>query len=233
MMLRATQNAAPARKGNDTMPAKNSRQIVKDQTPRYCDDAILLSAAANIPADVARDVLDITGGLQALANADIPTLQHRAQISEQAAAGIMAAIEVGRRTLTTAPATRPVMSSPRAVASFLLPRFGAGCVESFGILMLDSKNRPIAGQPVAIISRGALDATLADPREVFRNAVIRSAARIVIFHNHPSGDPTPSHEDASVTTRMQQAGAMIGIEVLDHMVLGATSYYSFQEAGRI
>ena len=94
---------------------------------------------------------------------------------------MLAAVELGRRTLTRAPAARVQLGSPRDAAAYLTPRFGGGAVERFGIVLL---------------SEGTLDASLVHPREVFREASTADAAAIVLFHNHPSGDPTPSRDDA-------------------------------------
>ena len=85
----------------------------------------------------------------------------------------------------------------------------------------------------ALISTGTLDASLAQPREVFRAATMHRAAAIVLFHNHPSGDPSPSNDDIALTARLQEAGLIFGIEVVDHLILADTRYYSFKEAGRL
>ena len=95
-------------------------------------------------------------------------------------------------------AERPQLSTPRQLATYLLPQYGAGAVEQFGIVMLDTKHRVIR---VRIVSIGSLDSTVVHPREVFREAASASAAAIVLFHNHPSGDPTPSPDDLALTTQ--------------------------------
>ena len=96
--------------------------------------------------------------------------------------------------------------------------------------MLDTKHRVIRA---SVLSVGTIDASLVHPREVFRAAAEVGAAALVLFHNHPSGDPTPSPDDIALTDRMVQAGALMGIEVLDHVVLGDVRYFSFKESGRI
>ena len=96
--------------------------------------------------------------------------------------------------------------------------------------MLDTKHRVIRA---TVLSVGTLDASLVHPREVFRAAAAGGAASLVLFHNHPSGDPTPSPNDVALTTRLIDAGTLMGIEVLDHLVLGDVRYYSFKESGRI
>ena len=122
------------------------------------------------------------------------------------------------------------MGSPREVASYLLPSHGSGPVEQFGVVMLDTKHRVIR---TTVLSVGTLDASLVHPREVFGAAAECGQAVVVLFHNHPSGDPTPSGDDVALTKRLVEAGVLMGIEVLDHVVLADSRYYSFKEARRI
>ena len=96
--------------------------------------------------------------------------------------------------------------------------------------MLDTKHRVLRA---TVLSVGTLDASLVHPREVFRAAAAGAAAALVLFHNHPSGDPTPSADNVALTARLVDAGALMGIEVVDHLVLGDAAYYSFKEQGRI
>ena len=120
-------------------------------------------------------------------------------------------------------------SSPRAVAEFLLPQFGNRPVEQFGVLLLDTKHRVLR---TSVLSVGTLDASIVHPREVFREAAAAGAAAIVLFHNHPSGDPEPSEDDVRLTERLMAAGVLMGIDVIDHVVLADVRYYSFRENGR-
>ena len=124
---------------------------------------------------------------------------------------MLAAVELGRRTLRArlrrAPAARHRRDSWRR---YLLPQYGSCAVEQFGIVMLDTKHRVIR---IKLVSIGSLDTTVVHPREVFREAASASAAAIVLFHNHPSGDPTPSPDDLVLTTRMVDAGDIMGIDV--------------------
>ena len=121
-------------------------------------------------------------------------------------------------------------NSPRELAAHLLPLYGAHAVEQFGIVMLDTKHRVIRTKIVAV---GSLDTTVVHPREVFREATAASAAAIVLFHNHPSGDPSPSTDDLVLTTRLVNAGDVMGIEVVDHLILADQRYYSLVESGRL
>jgi len=138
---------------------------------------------------------------------------------------VIAAIELGRRTLTMSPRDREPLQSLDAIARFLLPRYGTHAVERFGVLLLDARHRFMGAH---IISEGVMDAAVAVPRDVFREATIAGAAAVVLFHNHPSGDPTPSRADIALTARLIDAGDIVGIEVVDHMVLADTSYCSMR-----
>jgi len=100
--------------------------------------------------------------------------------------------------------------------------------EVFGILILNTKNKIVA---VHEISRGALNGSLVHPREVFKPAVLHNAASIICFHNHPSGNPEPSREDIETTNRLVEAGKIIGIEILDHIIVGDDGYVSLKERG--
>jgi DNA repair protein RadC len=146
------------------------------------------------------------------------------------AAQVLAAVELGRRTLLRCPPARIQFASPRDAAAFLLPQFGSRQVEHFGVMLLDTKHRLIR---TTVVSVGTLDSSPAHPREIFREATSASAAAIVLFHNHPSGDPTPSRDDIELTRRLAQAGEIMGIDVIDHVILGDTRYFSFREAGRL
>ncbi len=151
-------------------------------------------------------------------------------IGRARAARLTAAFELGRRTLAHAPGARVRLRTPREAASFLLPTFGCRPVEHFGVVLLDSAHRVIRTVVVAV---GTLNTTVVVPRDVFREAMLNSSAALVAFHNHPSGDPTPSRDDVELTRRLAGAGTLLGIEVVDHIVLGDTRYCSFKEMGTL
>lgn len=177
---------------------------------------------------LANQVLVQADGLYGLTRADLAELQHVAGIGPARAAQVLAAVELGRRTLVRGPLSRAQLTTASALAQHLLPQYGALPVEQFGLVMLDSKLHILR---IKIVAIGTLDSTVAHPREVFREAAIASAAAVVLFHNHPSGDPTPSQEDLELTERMLDAGDVMGISVLDHIILTAHRYFSLQEAG--
>ena len=178
--------------------------------------------------DLANAVLG-AGGLRALVRARHQELTRVKGIGAARAAQVLAAIELGRRTLARAAGDRPQLVSPRAVAEFLLPQFGSRPVEHFGLLLLDTKHRVLRASTLSI---GTLDASIVHPREVFREATMAGASVIVLFHNHPSGDPEPSPDDVELTDRLVAAGVLMGIHGIDHVILADTRYYSFREQGR-
>ena len=118
---------------------------------------------------------------------------------------------------------------PRSAAEFLLPQYGSRPVEQFGVVLLDTKHRVIR---TLVLSVGTLDASIVHPREVFGAAAAAGAAALVLFHNHPSGDPRPSPDDVELTRRLAAAGVLMGIDVIDHVILADVRYYSFKEEGR-
>ena len=179
---------------------------------------------------LANRLMQHAGGLYGLTRIGPGDLRRVTGVGRARAAQVMAAVELGRRTLVRGVAERPRFTSPRQMATYLLPQFGAGHVEQFGIVMLDTKHRVIR---VKIISAGSLDTTVVHPREVFREAASASAAAIVLFHNHPSGDPSPSTDDLILTTRMVAAGDVMGIDVVDHLILADQRYFSLMESGRL
>lgn len=180
--------------------------------------------------DLANRLIERAGGLYGLTRAGVGDLRSVFGVGRARAAQILAAVELGRRTLLRAISDRPRLTSPRQLAAYLLPQYGAGAVEQFGIVMLDTKHRVIR---IKVVSIGSLDATVVHPREVFREAASASAAAIVLFHNHPSGDPTPSADDLVLTTRMVNAGDIMGIDVVDHLILADQRYFSLVESGRL
>lgn len=180
--------------------------------------------------DLASALLDGAGGLHGLARATAEELQRVNGIGSARAAQVLAAVELGRRTLSRVPRERPQLLSARDAAAYLMPEFGSCQVEQFGVIILDSKHRVLKTR---LLSIGSLDASVVHPREVFRAAVLGGAAAVVLFHNHPSGDPTPSEEDCDLTRRLIAAGELMGIIVLDHVILADTRYTSMRDTERL
>jgi DNA repair protein RadC len=178
--------------------------------------------------ELANRVIEFAGGLYGLTRAAVSDLRRVRGVGRARAAQVIAAVEFGRRTLVREAAERAQFTTPVSMAAYLLPLYGACTVEQFGIVMLDSKARIIRTK---LVSVGSIDSTIVEPREVFREAAASAAARIILFHNHPSGDPTPSKDDLVLTARMIHAGEIMGIDVIDHIILADQRYYSLLESG--
>jgi DNA repair protein RadC len=179
---------------------------------------------------VAQDVLEVAGGVCGLIHTGLDELQSVDGVGQPRAARVLAAVELGRRAVVSATGERPRLATGSEVGRYLLALYGGHRVERFGVVSLDAKNRLIR---TAILSIGTLDSSIAHPRDIFREATIASAASVVVFHNHPSGDPTPSRDDLSLTERLRNAGKVMGIELADHIILGDGNWYSFRDAHRL
>ena len=178
--------------------------------------------------DMANMVLQATDGAHGLVRTRYDDLRAIPGIGSARAAQILAAVELGRRTLTRAARERVQIVNPRTAAEFLLPQYGNRPVEQFGVVLLDTKHRVLR---TLVLSVGTLDASIVHPREVFGAAAAAGAAALVLFHNHPSGDPKPSQDDVQLTRRLAAAGVLMGIDVIDHVILADVRYYSFKEEG--
>jgi len=179
---------------------------------------------------VANELLAERGGLHGLMQTTCDELSRVDGIGRARAAQLVAAMELGRRTLTRGPRARVQLRTPKDAAAFLMPTFGARNVEQFGVVLLDTKHRVIRA---AVLSVGTLNSAGVEPRDVFREAAMGGAAAVVAFHNHPSGDPAPSPDDVELTRRLVAAGVLMGIDVVDHIILGDVRYWSFKETGHL
>ncbi len=179
---------------------------------------------------VANELLAAHQGLHGLARSTCGDLARIGGIGPARAAQVVAAIELGRRTLGRAGDVRVRIERPHEMAAYLLPQFGSRAMEQFGIVLLDARNRVIR---TAVIASGTQDQVNVEPRDVFREAALGGAVAIAAFHNHPSGDPTPSQDDVELTRRLQAAGVLMGIELVDHVVLGDGRYCRIRESRRL
>ncbi|EKP94923.1 RadC family protein [Thermaerobacter subterraneus] len=167
--------------------------------------------------------------LQWLASARAEELRQIPGIGPARAAQIVAGVELGRRLATAWP-VRPRVRGPEDVSRLLMAGMKDLDREHLYVVQLNTKHYVLG---VDLISIGTLNGSLVHPREVFRAAVRRGAAALVLVHNHPSGDPTPSPEDVQVTRRLVEAGRIMGIDVLDHVIIGNQRYASLREAGLV
>ncbi|RLQ98058.1 RadC family protein [Falsibacillus albus] len=173
-------------------------------------------------------VLKHFDGLRLLKDASLEELTSIKGIGEAKAIQILAAIEMGTRIGNLAYDDRYVIRSPEDGANYVMNDMRFLSQEHFVCLYLNTKNQVLHRQTVFV---GSLNASIVHPREVFKEAFRRSAASIICAHNHPSGDPSPSREDIEVTKRLVECGKMIGIDILDHLIIGDKKYISLKEKG--
>jgi DNA repair protein RadC len=210
-------------------------------SPRELLALLIETGSPAAPGREPRSALDLAGDLlQALSpgrgkeslrrimTASLGELCMVQGIGPAKAAKILAAMELGRRAAEEARPDRDRVRTPRDVYDRMRLMLRDLPHEEFHVLLLNTQNEVLRDLQV---TRGTLDASLVHPREVFRAAVMESAASVILVHNHPSGDPTPSDEDRAVTVELRVAGATLGIEVLDHVIVGEGRYVSFVEAG--
>jgi DNA repair protein RadC len=179
--------------------------------------------------DVAVGLLDAAGeSLRSLARMDPAGLESVRGVGPATASRLHAAFELGRRIAAEDGGESATIHGPGDVHARMGPRLRDLPQEEFHVLLLDVRHRVIRE---VMATRGTLDASLIHPREVFRLAILERGAGVILVHNHPSGDPTPSPEDRRVTRQLANAGTAVGIPVLDHVVVGDGRYVSFSEAG--
>lgn len=178
---------------------------------------------------LAERLLAELGGLPGLHRKSQSDLCEVKGIGGAKAAQLMAAIELGRRIAVCSPEERPTISSPADAANLLMYQMSALEQEYLFVILLDTRNR-VLGKPLEIY-HGSLNTSLIRAGEVFREAVKINAAGLIVAHNHPSGDPTPSPEDVAVTRTLVDAGRLLDVEVLDHLVIGRQRFVSLKERG--
>lgn len=168
------------------------------------------------------------GGLAGLAAAAAPELAREEGMGPAKSATLVAALELGRRFAARRLRSGEAVRGPADLFRHFHPRLRDARHERFLLVLLDGRHRMLRE---VVISQGTLTASLVHPREVFRPALREAAAAVVLVHNHPSGDPTPSREDREITRRLAEAGELLGIPVLDHVVVAEGGYASLREAG--
>ncbi|HEY6548241.1 MAG TPA: DNA repair protein RadC [Vicinamibacteria bacterium] len=227
--------AAPRLRGLLDLPAaERPRERLARLGPQALSNRELLTVVlgtGSADASVVELSEDLLGsGLRELAGRTVADLEGRRGLGPAKAGRVLAALELGAR-LAGEPLTEAVeFRVPADAACYLLPRYGHQPVETFGLLALDVRRRL---RREVVVSVGCLTSSLVHPREVFQAAVTCRAAGLILFHNHPSGDPEPSAEDVGLTRRLVQAGQLMGIEVIDHVVLGAGRFVSLKERGAL
>ena len=175
---------------------------------------------------MAQRILAGFGGLGGLSRADFSQLTAERGLGPAKASQILAALELGRRLMAESPEERWQIRAPSDAAHILMPVIGHQEQEHFVVLYLDTRNRVTDRET---LYKGSLNTSLVRTAEVFRGAVRRNCAAIIVAHNHPSGDPNPSPEDVALTRRLVDAGKLLEIAVLDHVIIGENRYVSLRE----
>ena len=177
---------------------------------------------------MANRLLAAVGGLSGMGRTSHSDLVGMKGISEAKASQLLAALELGRRLVSLRPEERPIIGSPRDVANLLSAEMGFLEQEHLRVLLLSIKNEVLG---VHEVYKGNVNASIVRPAEVLRPAIRQNCPAIIVVHNHPSGDPTPSPEDVSITRDLVESGRMLDIAVLDHIVIGGQSHVSMKEKG--
>jgi DNA repair protein RadC len=178
--------------------------------------------------EMAEHLLQRFHGLRGVAKASLKELARVKGVGPTKAMQIAACVELGRRLAARVSEPKPIIHSPEDVADLLMPELSGEKKEHVKSLLLDTKNRVMSVNSVSV---GSLDSSIVHPREVFKDAIAASAASIILAHNHPSGDPTPSQEDQQITLRLVKAGEILGVDVLDHLILGDGKWVSLKQIG--
>jgi DNA repair protein RadC len=185
---------------------------------------------------VAEQLLSRYPTLDELARAALEDLSKTKGIGRDKAIALKSAFTLAQRMAREIRAEAPLVETPEQVAAVLREEYRQVSVESFKVLLLNRRNRLIR---IETVSQGTLDSILIHPREVFRHAIAGNAASVVLAHNHPSGDPTPSSADLAATTDIIRAGQVLKIDVLDHVIIGARiqgqprDYFSIRQSGLV
>ena len=218
----------------DLPRGERPRERLREYGPGYLSNAELIAILLRTGVtgenvlNLAVRLLSRFRGLAGLARASFNELCSLKGVSEAKACQIMAALELGRRQVSLHPEDRAVIRSPEDVANLMAAEMTILDQEHLRVLLLDTKNH-VTG--VSEIYIGNVNSSVVRPAEVFRQAIRDNAPAIIVVHNHPSGDPTPSAEDGAITAQLRASGELLGIELLDHIILGAQRHVSLKEQG--
>jgi DNA repair protein RadC len=216
--------------------SERPRERLLQYGPAGLSDADLLAilirsgARGDTAVQLAERILVEVGGLHELPRCTMDELQVLNGLGPAKVVTLLAAVELAKRLSSRIHVDAVSVNSPGDAAGLVMEEMRHCQREHFRVILLDTKNRVMGVEEISI---GSLNASLVHPREVFRPAVRKACASLILLHNHPSGDPTPSREDLDVTRRLCEAGKLIGIEVLDHVVIGDGKYLSFREKGML
>ncbi|OGU56345.1 MAG: hypothetical protein A2X64_02045 [Ignavibacteria bacterium GWF2_33_9] len=218
-------------------PDDRPREKMMKRGPEALSDSELLAIIINngtkgkSAIDLSKELMELAeNDISKLVNLDAATLRTVKGIGEAKSISIAATLEFAKRTKIRSFGELKMFRSPEEIAQFFIPEFHAERTEKFFALLLNSSNQIIKR---VNISNGTINASIVHPREVFRAAIIESAAAIIVLHNHPSGNPSPSNEDKAITRRLVEVGEIMKIQVLDHLIIAGNTFYSFAQDGLI
>ena len=215
---------------NDLPPAERPRARLEHYGPSALATTELLAVLIGTPQQLhdAERLLSSMEGLPGIIQATWSELCDQPGIGPTTAARIKAAFELGRRLLVAAPSDKPQVRSPADAANMLMAEMSLLPQEHLRTVLLDTRNRVLS---VPTIYVGSLNSAQVRVGEVFRHAIRANCASMIVVHNHPSGDPSPSPEDVQVTRLLVEAGSLLNIDVLDHLIIGRQRYVSLKERG--
>jgi DNA repair protein RadC len=214
--------------------SERPREKLLERGPEALSDAELLAVLLRTGTrgtsvlEMAEEWLAESGGLEHLSLSDPRLVMHRKGVGPAKGTVVAAAMELGRRIARRSLVGQAVLDRPESVADYLTRCYGAVRVEVFGSLTLDSRNRLLR---VHELHRGARAHSDVEPSEVFNSAITDNAHSLILWHTHPSGDPSPSDDDVSLTRRLADVGRLLNIAVLDHVVVGRGSFVSLRQGG--
>jgi DNA repair protein RadC len=217
-------------------PEERPRERLEKCGPGALSDSellaiILRTGGKNVSVtELARRLLKSYDGLRGIASASVDELCRQGGIGRAKAVQVQAAFEIGKRFSKARDRGDDRIRCSEDVKNYLWHDMRNHDKEHFVILILDTKNRVLRKDTITI---GTLDSSIIHPREVFKSAMKSNAASVIIVHNHPSGDPTPSLDDIATTKRLRDAGEIVGISVLDHVIIGEKEHYSFKDSNRM
>ena len=217
----------------DLPRGERPRERLKEKGASYLSNAELLAillrtgVQSESVLDLANRILAKFGGLEGLMRASFEELCRERGVGEAKACQIKAALELGRRMISLSSEERPRITSPEEAVN-LVPEMGVLDQEELRVICMDSKGR-VRG--IYTVYKGNVSSSIIRSSEVFREAVKQNLPSIIIIHNHPSGDPTPSEDDIKITEELLKAGKLLDIEILDHIIIGGRKYISMREKG--
>jgi DNA repair protein RadC len=225
---------AAAYRITDMEESERPRERLARHGPQVLNNSELLAillrvgTAGENAVQMAQRLLNDLGGLAGIHRSAYEEVCNQHGIGPAKAAQIKAAIELGRRLSNVAPEERPEIHSPSDAADLVKYEMGALEQEELRVILLDTRNRI---EDIVTMYRGSLNTSQVRIGELFKSAIRRNAAAIIVIHNHPSGDPNPSPDDVALTRAIVQAGKLLDIDVLDHLVIGRGKYVSLKERG--